>query len=364
MRDDKTVAVIIPCYNEESQIDNVLRTLPKYIDKIFVINDCSTDETKRKVLDLIPSFGSFRVRTRRDSYIPNFYNGAEAALIDFWERTRGMIPQYEIYNANPQQDRLILVDHVKNSGKGAGIVTGYYLARQYGMDCTITIDGDGQMDPSEMSAFCDAIIKDGVDYVKGNRLVHPSARLVIPKIRFVGNSVLSIMTKFASGYWDISDTQTGYTAIGKSALEKIDIHKIYSSYGYPNDVLVKLNIRKCTIREIEIKPVYNVGEQSSMNIRSLIPKITLLLIRSFFRRVYMKYLFNDFHPLFVLYNIALFMGLINTYFISKIAYIKLFDLRIVSGATISGFIFTALSGLLCFLFAIWMDIQDNEKYTR
>ena len=81
-----------------------------------------------------------------------------------------------------------------------------------------------------------------VDYVKGNRLKHRSAKLVIPKVRYFGNSVLSLMTKIASGYWRISDTQTGYTAISLEALNGIYIYNIYPSYGCPNDILVKLNI--------------------------------------------------------------------------------------------------------------------------
>ena len=146
------------------------------------------------------------------------------------------------------------------------------------------MDGDGQMDPSELESICIPVVNENIDYVKGNRLIHRSSLLVIPKIRFFGNSILSILTKLASGYWRISDTQTGFTAISLKALSSIRLYKIYKSYGYPNDILVKLNIAFCSVREVEIKPVYNVGEQSKMKILKVIPTVSWLLIKSFFKR--------------------------------------------------------------------------------
>ena len=149
-----------------------------------------------------------------------------------------------------------------------------------------------------------------IDYVKGNRLIHRSSWFVIPKIRYFGNSLLSVLTKIASGYWHISDTQTGYTAISKSALNSIHLHKIYKSYGVPNDILVKLNIAFCTIREVEIKPIYSIGENSKMKIYKVIPCISWLLFRSFFKRLWVKYLFRDFHPLFLLYHGSFILGIL------------------------------------------------------
>jgi hypothetical protein len=143
--------------------------------------------------------------------------------------------------------------------------------------------GDGQMDPAELEGICTPVIQDGIDYVKGNRLIHRSAWLVIPRVRFFGNSILSILTKLASGYWRVSDTQTGFTAISLKALNAVKLHKIYRSYGMPNDMLVKLNIAQCTLKEVEIKPIYRVGEQSKMKIFKVIPRVSLLLIRCFLR---------------------------------------------------------------------------------
>src|SRR6185503_10755808 len=136
---------------------------------------------------------------------------------------------------------------------------------------------------------CKPIVEEGIDYVKGNRLIHRSAWLVIPKVRYFGNSILSIMTKVASGYWHVSDSQTAFVAISRKALNAIRIHNIYRTYGYPNDMLVKLNIAFCTIKEVEIKPVYEIGERSKMKIFNIIVPISWLLFKSFFKRLWIKY---------------------------------------------------------------------------
>jgi len=217
------------------------------------------------------------------------------------------------------------------------------------------------MDPAELQSICQPVIDDEIDYAKGNRLIHRSAWLVMPKTRYLGNAILSILTKIASGYWHVSDTQCGYTAISLKALQSIKIHGIYHSYGMPNDLLVKLNIAFCKIKEVGIKPVYNVGERSKMKVLPVIPKISWLLFKSFFKRLWIKYLVKDFHPLFLLYHLAFFLGAMTIPYMIKIANIMLFTQDNVSPLTMLAFVFLFISAFQSLLFAMWMDIQDNER---
>jgi hypothetical protein len=216
------------------------------------------------------------------------------------------------------------------------------------------------MDPAELEKICLPVLNEDVDYVKGNRLIHGGARLVMPKTRYFGNSILSILTKIASGYWHVSDTQTGYTAISLSALNAIRLHDIYKSYGMPNDMLVKLNIAFCTLKEVKIKPVYNIGEMSKMNVAKVIPRISWLLFKSFFKRLWIKYLFRDFHPLFLLYHFAFILGIFTIPYALKIINITISG-GSVSPATMLAFFFLFTSSFQSLLFAMWMDIQDNER---
>ncbi|MBL8011647.1 MAG: glycosyltransferase family 2 protein [Flavobacteriales bacterium] len=361
----KTVAVVVPCYNEESQIGLVIDTMPDFVDRIVVVNDCSPDRTAEVVKELIARDRANREGKRIPPYTVERtrWNEAELVLQEESEREMAHYVPSEVVNEHPETDRIILINNLKNGGVGAGIARGYKWCQDHAIACTAVMAGDGQMDPHELESICLPVIEEGIDYVKGNRLIHRSAWLVIPRVRFFGNSILSILTKLASGYWRVSDTQTGYTAIGLRAMQAIKLHKIYRSYGMPNDMLVKLNIAQCTLREVEIKPVYRVGEQSKMKVMKVIPRVSRLLIKSFFIRLWRKYLFKDFHPLFIFYNYAFVAGLIALPYLWKIG--KAF----VTGTTVNtepliAFLFLATSSFQALIFAMWMDMQDNERLYR
>ena len=362
MLNNKTIAVVIPCYNEETQIGMVIETMPDFVDRIIIVNDCSKDTTSMVVREYINKepICSIVIGNILDNIKPNRYNRANIVVQDLLKEEIKYYVKSEVYNINESDNRIILIDHLENGGVGAAIARGYKWAKDHGIDCTAVMAGDGQMDPEELESICSPVVYDEIDYVKGNRLIHRSALLVIPKVRYIGNSVLSIMTKLASGYWHVSDTQTGYTAISNKALNAIRIHEIYKSYGMPNDVLVKLNIAFCTLKEVEIKPIYDIGEQSKMKIWKVIPRVSWLLIKLFFKRLWVKYLFRDFHPLFLLYNMSFILA------VGSILYgIKIFNHWMnsipINTLTILAFFFLFISAFQSFLFAMWMDIQDNER---
>lgn len=363
MINGKTIAVVVPAYNEETQIGMVIESMPDFVDRIVVIDDCSVDKTSEIVEAYITNHRRSEVNLKPASIDvkPNRYNRATLVSSQIAAKENSEFPEITVFNENPEFDRIILLKHRTNSGKGAGVSTGYKWCLDHRIDCTATMDGDGQMDPAELESICRPIIDENIDYVKGNRLIHRSALLVIPKVRYLGNSILSILTKLASGYWHVSDTQTGYAAISLKALQSIRIHQIYRSYGYPNDMLVKLNIAFCTIREVEIKPVYDVGEQSKMKIMKVIPTVSWLLFKSFFKRLWGKYLFRDFHPLFILYHFSFLLLILSAPLAFKILNIWLIEKGQVNPVTLIAFMFLFISSFQSLLFAMWMDMQDNER---
>ena len=363
MLKDKTVAVVVPAYNEEKQIGLVIETMPEFVDRIIIVNDKSKDKTAEiveKYINSVPK--SATIVERVENKIKRTkYNRAEVVLQEKISEEVQYFNPFEVVNDEPDCSRIILINHTKNGGVGASIATGYKWAKDHDIDCTAVMAGDGQMDPEELESICKPVVDDGVDYVKGNRLIHRSALLVIPKVRYIGNSVLSILTKIASGYWHVSDTQTGYTAISNSALNAIRLHEIYPRYGMPNDLLVKLNIAFCTIKEVEIKPVYDVGENSKMKITKDIPTISMLLMKNFFKRLWAKYLFRDFHPLFLLYHLAMMLFIISVPLGVEMLYAFFRQGAMITSQALIIFIFLLISGFQSLLFAMWMDIQDNER---
>ncbi len=364
MLNGKRVAVVVPAYNEETQIVSVLETMPSFVDRIVIVNDCSKDTTSQVVLDYIHSLKKSEIRILPVSEpIANRFNHADMIVYQMNQDELTKFVPSQVMNATPESDRVILINHLENGGVGAAIARGYKWCKDHAIDCTAVMAGDGQMDPGELENICAPVISENVDYVKGNRLIHRSAWVVIPKVRFFGNSVLSLLTKLASGYWRVSDTQTGFTAISLKALNAIDLFGIYRRYGMPNDMLVKLNIAYCTLREVEIKPVYRVGEQSKMKIGKVIPTVSWLLIKNFFKRVWTKYLLRDFHPLFLLYHLGLLLILGSAFLAARLISEYLVD-RSWTYQSVILFALFVISGFQSLLFAMWMDIQDNERLYR
>jgi glycosyltransferase involved in cell wall biosynthesis len=366
MLNDKTIALVISAYNEETQLSMVLDAVPDFVDRIIIVNDCSKDKTEQVALPYVERFRGkgLRLAHIRDGLARTQMNRADVLTLEIYEAERKNLPRLRTPNTTPEVDRVILLNHEVNSGKGAAVATGFEFCRQYAIDCTVTIDGDGQMDLCELEKICSPIVRENIDFVKGNRLSHRAAQVAIPFIRYFGNSVLSILTKVASGYWSVTDAQTGYTAMHKRALALIPLDKIYRRYGVPNDLLVKMNIIGATVREVDIKPVYGVGEQSKMKIGKVIPRISKLLIKSFFVRLWTKYFFKSFHPLFLLYNFGFVLLAVSVVFLGMVSYSLVVEgLRPPIGNYFA-FALSFIVGFQSLMFAMWMDIQDNEKLLK
>jgi hypothetical protein len=198
-----------------------------------------------------------------------------------------------------------------------------------------------------------------LDYAKANRLTTGQAWDLIPRTRYLGNAVLSLLTKIASGYWHVADSQSGYTAIGRDMLSRLDLHRVYTGYGFPNDFLVHLNVWNARVRDFPSRPVYGVGERSGIRYRKVVPRISWLLVKGFFWRLREKYVIRDFHPLVFFYAFgffATFAGLV-------LGCVEL-GYRIagyeVSVGTVVLIALLLISGSQFTLFAMWFDMETNK----
>ncbi len=255
--------------------------------------------------------------------------------------------------------RVEVVAHERNRGVGAAIVTGYKRAAEDGMDVTAVMAADNQMDPGDLGTLALPVVRGEVDYAKANRLVSGEAWTLIPRARYLGNAVLSLLTKIASGYWHVADSQSGYTAISKQMLDVLDLDRIYTGYGFPNDILVHLNVWNARVRDFPSRPIYGVGERSGIRYRKVVPRISWLLVKGFFWRLREKYVIRDFHPLVFFYAfgfLATLAGLVLG--VIEIAY------RIagndVSVGTVVLIALLLISGSQFTLFAMWFDMESNK----
>ncbi len=313
MYQEKTVAVLIPAYNEQKLIRQVMETLPDWVDHIVVVDDCSSDKTIEKIREYMT-----------------------------------------------EDSRVQLIEQEKNTGVGGALETGYRACREAGYDITVVVNGDAQMDPRDLPAIVQPLADGRADYAKGNRLLHGEAWRIIPRVRYLGNAALSLLTKIASGYWHVADSQCGFTAINKEALAVLDIDPLFQRYGVPNDILVKLNIESMRVKDVPIRPVYGVGEKSKMKISKVIPDISMLLLRLFFRRLVSKYVIRDFHPLVFFYVFGLLT--FPPGFASGLYYFfyRLFIGK-VTPVTALFAAFLTLMGLMFLLFAMMFDMEQNRN---
>jgi hypothetical protein len=183
---------------------------------------------------------------------------------------------------------------------------------------------------------------------------------MIPRHRYLGNSFLSLMTKFASGYWHIADSQTGYTGISLMALKKLDLDGIYKSYGMPNDMLIKLNQLDFRVRDVHIRPVYNIGEQSKMKLLKVIPRISWLLFKGFWKRLFFKYVIKDFHPLIFFYMLSAFLLIAVVPLTIRMFYVWA-TTGTIPGINTLAIAFAAISGLQTLFFGMWFDMEYNKN---
>ena len=219
---------------------------------------------------------------------------------------------------------------------------------------------DNQMDPDDLETLVGAVASGETDYAKANRLVTGQAWDLIPRSRFIGNAILSFLTKIASGYWHVADSQSGYTAVNLETLKMLDLDRIYRRYGFPNDMLVHLNVWNRRVRDYPSRPIYGVGEQSGIRFRKVVPTISWLLVKGFFWRLREKYMIRDFHPLVLFYALGILL------FGSGLALGVLETVLRIAGnpitpATITLVALLIVSGLQLLLFAMWFDMESNKE---
>jgi len=226
----RRIAVVVPAFNEAAKIARTLRSIPGLVDHVIVVDDASGDGT-----------GRLARRSQR----------------------RG----------------LLVLGHERNLGVGAAIATGYAAAFAAGAEVTAVMAGDSQMDPADLLTLVEAVVSGRADYAKGNRFAWPGVYRVMPLSRAVGNVVLSCLTRLASGYGRVFDSQCGYTAANRRALAIILKGPVFPRYGYPNDILCRLGTHGARVVDVPVRPVYGPDWHSGIRIPAVVaPLLRLMLV--------------------------------------------------------------------------------------
>ena len=188
--------------------------------------------------------------------------------------------------------RVRVLTHEVNQGVGGAVMTGYRQAVIDGCDVVVKIDGDGQMAPELLPQFVAPILEGYADYTKGNRFFDLTQIRQMPGVRLFGNAVLSFMSKFSSGYWDIFDPTNGYTAIHTRVVEHLPLDKISSRYFFESDMLFRLNTLRCVVVDIPMDAFYG-DEKSGLKIKSILLDFLWKHVRNYFKRIFYNYFLRD-----------------------------------------------------------------------
>ena len=239
MFDGARVAVVVPAFNEAARIADTIRSVPAYVDHVLVVDDASSDGT------------------------------ASAA-------------------ARAGRVGLELILHARNRGVGAAIMTGYRRALALGADVVAVMAGDGQMHPDDLPALLGPVVSGHADYAKGDRLGWPGVAALMPGARRLGNHVLSWITRHTAGYPGLRDSQCGYTAASRGILGELALDRVWSRYGYPNDLLARLGAIRARVHDVPVRPVYAPGWRSGIRPWMAVYPFAFVLLRSLVWRLFRR----------------------------------------------------------------------------
>ena len=254
------VGVVIPCFRVRGTLLEVARHLPGWIDVIVVVDDACPEKSS------------------------------------------------EVLNGKFTHPGLVVLSHASNQGVGGAMMTGFRRALENGCDIIVKVDGDDQMDSAYLPNLIHPIASGLCDFTKGNRFIHLESLRSMPLVRRIGNSCLTLLTKFASGHWHISDPTNGYLAIHRETLKLLSFERLSRGYFFETSLLIQLNILRAVAFDIPIPARYR-NEHSSLSVLRAAFGFPPRLVRGLIQRILWRYLFYDISAT----TYCLFTGLVMTF---------------------------------------------------
>ena len=307
-------AVVIPCYNEEKMITQTIKKLPKYIDHIIAVNDASTDDTI-SVLNKLKK----------------------------------------------QNDRLIVVDSKTNQGVGGALISGYDYAMKNTKATAIGIvAGDDQFDSSYLEAMLDDFIDQSADYVKASRFFHREAFKTMPKYRQFGNIFISLLTKFSTGYYSITDITNGCGWLRRDIIEKVDFSIVEKRYDYETSMLTALSIVNAKVIDHAV-PAHYGNEKSTIKLIPTAWRNLRAVWKGFWRRIYYKYVLYGFHPVALFLFTGVFFFIISLLIAGFLLCVKLFAHQSPTAGSVMLAVLPFVLSVQLVLTALTIDVSNESN---
>lgn len=307
-------AVVIPCYNEEKMITQTIKKIPEYIDHIIAVNDASTDNTI------------------------------------------GVLNKLK-----KQYSKLIIVDNKVNQGVGGALIAGYdYAIKNTKTTAIGIVAGDDQFDSSYLKAMLDDFIDQSADYVKASRFFHREAFKTMPKYRQFGNIFISLLTKFSTGYYSITDITNGCGWLRREIIEKVDFSIVEKRYDYETSMLTALSIANAKVIDHAV-PAHYGNEKSTIKLIPTAWRNLKAVWKGFWRRIYYKYVLYGFHPVALFLFTGMFFLIISLLLAIFLLYVKLFAHQSPTAGSVMLAVLPFILGIQLTLTALTIDVSNENN---
>ncbi len=307
-------AVVIPCYNEEKMITQTIKKIPEYIDHIIAVNDASTDNTI------------------------------------------GVLKKLK-----KQYSKLIIVDNKVNQGVGGVLIAGYdYAIKNTKATAIGIVAGDDQFDSSYLKAMLDDFIDQSADYVKASRFFHREAFKTMPKYRQFGNIFISLLTKFSTGYYSITDITNGCGWLRREIIEKVDFSIVEKRYDYETSMLTALSIANAKVIDHAV-PAHYGDEKSTIKLIPTAWRNLKAVWKGFWRRIYYKYVLYGFHPVALFLFTGMFFLIISLLLAIFLLYVKLFAHQSPTAGSVMLAVLPFILGIQLTLTALTIDVSNENN---
>lgn len=307
-------AVVIPCYNEEKMITQTIKKIPEYIDHIIAVNDASTDNTI------------------------------------------GILNKLK-----KQYSKLIIVDNKVNQGVGGALIAGYdYAIKNTKATAIGIVAGDDQFDSSYLKAMLDDFIDQSADYVKASRFFHREAFKTMPKYRQFGNIFISLLTKFSTGYYSITDITNGCGWLRREIIEKVDFSIVEKRYDYETSMLTALSIANAKVIDHAV-PAHYGNEKSTIKLIPTAWRNLKAVWKGFWRRIYYKYVLYGFHPVALFLFTGMFFLIISLLLAIFLLYVKLFAHQSPTAGSVMLAVLPFILGIQLTLTALTIDVSNENN---
>jgi glycosyltransferase involved in cell wall biosynthesis len=307
------IGVAVPAYNEEKLIQKTLATMPKFVDHIVVVNDASKDKTLQKMRE-----------------------------------------------AAKQDSRIEVIDNTQNLGVGGSIKKALQRAAELGCDRVAVMAGDAQMDPDLLDDMLDDMQTRKLDFIKANRFMHLDALRSMPAYRRIGNIIVTLLTKIATGYYGIFDSQNGYVIYSKKVIGDMPWRLVGNRYEFENTVLIGLSIIDARVGDFAAPAIYG-EEKSTIKLFSTTLRVLRVLIRGYWQRIYYKYVLFNFHPIAVFIFGGMLFGVLGIALAVYLAISRIFLGETPSAGSVMLAVLPIVVGLQLVLTAFILDVLEDKK---